>query len=824
MPASVVRLLPGFALLGLAAAPFASAADALTPPLVRRACYDCHADGMDKGSFALDTLIAGGRDPKHRAQWLKVWKNVRHEFMPPADEAVQFTAAERRELTRWIEQNIFNVDPARPDPGVVTIRRLNRAEYNYTINDLLGTKLELREKLPPDDTAFGFDNIGEAQTLSPALLARFIDLASDVVNQAIVTTGRPVPVIPVALKVDPAETKRADQTATIEVAHPGRYKLRFEFTLGGWQDFGGDYRVRLLVDDRAVVDETLPLGGDADYEFPREVELTKGSHVVVLRAEPAKAELMPGAAIAGLVGTAEPIPTPAPAPVANANPNANANPDAAANPANALTPANAAKAGPGRGRRGPPPPPVISLNMRRLRVDFTGPLGAGIVADYPETHRKIFFRGDTPADAAGRSSYARDILRPLVTRAFRRPADENTLDRLVKVVLQDANFERGIAQALSAVLASPRFLFREEPQPEPDNPRASHSIDEHALASRLSYLFWLSFPDEELSALAAKGQLRANLAPQVRRMLADAKSKRFFEDFTGQWLRTRNILTAPITPERSSKLVDPVRKAMKDETDLLFEYVAREDRDLLELITADYTFVNQKLAEFYGIPGVTSAEMARVALPADTKRGGVLTHGSFLIATSNPNRTSPVKRGVFVLDNLFGTPPPAPPPTVPALEDVKKPGVELKTLRQQLAAHREDKSCAACHAHFDPLGLALENFSHIGQWRDQDGGEAVDASGQMVTGEKFADFGELRGLMAQRKDKFYRGLTEHLMTYTLGRGLEPYDAATVDRITDALMKNGGKFSTLITQLVESPAFQLRRGEGERGARATANGQ
>lgn len=783
MPHSIHRPWILFLAAGCIASP-AAAAERPAPPLVQKFCYDCHADGMDKGSFALDALVSAPVDAKHRAQWMKVWKNVRHEFMPPAD-GLAMSSKERRELTQWIEQKVFGVDPRRDDPGLVTIRRLNRAEYNYTVNDLLGTNIDLKDKMPPDDTAFGFDNIGEAQTLSPTLLARFMDLAETVVSEAVLVNGRPLPLIPVDFKLEKADATRSDQKAEIEVAHAGRYKLRFDFTFGGWQDFGGDYRISLLVDGRPVIDEVLPLGGDTNYDFPREVELTKGRHAIVFRAVPAKPDL-PMAAVAANVATVE------------------ATPAAADN----------AQAAAGRARAAARPQPV-GLNMKKLKVEFTGPLDAGIFADYPETHRKIFFKGDAPADGAGREAYAREILRPLVTRAFRRPPDENTLSRLTKLALRDTNFERGIAQAISAMLASPRFLFREEPQPEPDNPRASHPVDDHALASRLSYLFWLTYPDEELSTLAAKGELRKNLQAQIRRMLADPKSKRFFEDFTGQWLRTRNILTASITPDRSSKLVDPVRKAMKEETDLLFEYIAREDRDLVELITADYSFLNQALAEFYGVNGVTGSEMQRVALPADSNRAGVLTHGSFLIATSNPNRTSPVKRGVFVLENLFGTPPPAPPPSIPSLEEAKKEGVELKTLRQQLAVHREDKSCAACHAHFDPIGLALETYSNIGKWRDADAGEPVDASGKMVTGEAFANFAELRGIIAARKDKFYRGLTEHLMTYALGRGLEPYDAATIDRISDKLLTDGGKFSTLITMLVESSAFQARRGDGER---------
>lgn len=762
------------------------------PAIVQKICYDCHAAGVDKGSFALDELLAGGLDPKHRGQWVKVWKNVRHEFMPPAD-GDPMTAAERRTLTRWIEQTIFGVDPQRPDPGLVTIRRLNRSEYNFTINDLFGLELNLKEKLPPDDTAFGFENIGDAQTLSPSLLARFLDLADFVVGQTILENGRPLPRLPVNFKLAKADAKRDEQTAEIEVAHDGRYKVAMDFTIGGWQDFGGDYRITLQVDDQFVVDQTLPLGGDTDYDYAKEILLAKGKHTVIFRADPVKTDLIAALPNAPRVSTVEATP-PAAVPAAVA---AAAQP-AAGQPAAATPP-----------RR---PTQPVGLNMKKLNVALTGPIDAGIFADYPESHRKIFFKGAAPVDAAGRQAYARDILRPIASRAFRRPVDEAALARLAKIALRDENFERGVGQAITAILSSPRFLFREEPQPEPDNPRASHAVDDYALASRLSYLFWLSVPDEELNALAAKGQLRANLRPQIARMMADPKAKRFFEDFTGQWLHTRNILTASITPDRLSKMVEPLRASMKQETDLLFENIARDDRDLLELITANYSYLNEDLATFYGIPGVKGKNLQRVELPAESHRGGLLTQASFLVATSNPNRTSPVKRGVFVLENIFATPPPPPPPNIPSLDDAKKEGVELKTLRDQLAVHRENKACAACHAHFDPIGLALENFNNVGQWRDKDGEATIDPSGKMVTGETFANFEGLRGLIAARKDKFYRGITEHLMTYALGRGLEPYDAVTVDRIADTLMTDGGKFSTLISMVIESPAFQARRGD------------
>jgi hypothetical protein len=300
-------------------------------------------------------------------------------------------------------------------------------------------------------------------------------------------------------------------------------------------------------------------------------------------------------------------------------------------------------------------------------------------------------------------------------------------------------------------------------------------------------------------------------------MLADPKSGRFFEDFAGQWLRTRNILLTPVSG-RVQRIVDPLRTVMKRETDMLFEYVARQDRDLAELLTADYTFLNERLAAFYGVPGVKGEEMRRVPLPPESHRAGVLTHASLLISTSNPNRTSPVKRGLFVLENLLGREVPPPPPAVPSLEDAKPAGREPKTLREQLAAHRRQRACAACHAHFDPIGLALENFDNVGRWRERERfGGPIDPKSELLSGEKVAGAADLARAMAARKEVFYRCLTEKFLTYALGRGLEPADAVTVDRVTARLAAEEGKFSVLLAAVVDSPPFQTRRGDAGEAA-------
>jgi hypothetical protein len=295
-------------------------------------------------------------------------------------------------------------------------------------------------------------------------------------------------------------------------------------------------------------------------------------------------------------------------------------------------------------------------------------------------------------------------------------------------------------------------------------------------------------------------------------MLADRKSSRFFEDFAGQWLRTRNVLMTSIA--RDEEVVDPLRDEMKRETEMLFEHIARGNRDLMELVTADYTFLNEDLADFYEIDDVDGREFRRVELPAQSRRGGILTHASFLVSTSNPDRTSPVKRGLFVLENLLATQPPAPPANVPPLEEAQDHDESLRTVREQLEAHRADPSCAACHAHFDPIGVVLENYDLIGRWRDEERGAAIDPQTTTITGHQLKGIGDLQQYIAADRERFYRCCTEKLLTYALGRGLEPYDSPTIDHITQAVMADNGKFSTLLRGVVESPAFQLRRGDDD----------
>ena len=454
---------------------------------------------MKKGKVALDELIEAGKGVENHGQWLKAWKLVRHEFMPPAGEDTP-TPAERKALADWMARERLSVDFAKPDPGRVTLRRLNRMEYDYSVQDLFGVNLsahqdyssdsamatlQLRDRLPPDDTAFGFDNIGDFLSVSPALLEKFFDIAEYVVERVVVFDGKRSPEQDLShlewTSAKSEEKKRHEQGVSFEIARPGSYRIDFQFTTGGWLDYGGGYDVRARVDDAEKVRKEVDVGGYTTHKHSITVDLAAGKHSLSLISEPIK-------------------------------------PDS-------------------KGQ--------TNYLQLRPKMKLVGPLGDES-REYPEAHRKIFFKGDAPKDAEARRAYAREILERIATRAFRRPVDAATLDGLVALSQTHASFERGIGQALTAILTSPKFLFRAETQPQPNDPKVVHPLDEYALASRLSYLLWLSLPDEELQRLAGAGELRKNLRAQVTRMLADRKSERFFEDFPGQWLRTRNVLMTSI--------------------------------------------------------------------------------------------------------------------------------------------------------------------------------------------------------------------------------------------------------------------------------------
>lgn len=762
-------------LLGMS---YSSPALAAKPPaeILQKYCGDCHSNGANEGSLSFDVLLKSEDVTTDRPKWSAVWKNLRAQMMPPADQP-QLSQTEKRAILAWIEQDVFHLDRGQPDPGRVTLRRLNRTEYRYTIQDLFGINFNAEEVFPTDDSGYGFDNIGDVLSLSPLQVEKYLEAARMITAQAIPVDGPRIPIITVYPDNfrDPNNDKRSARALnigdpeTVErkqwIEHPGPYDLKIFYRLTGAEEatrHQGELVVKL--GDREIQRKEL-VWDNSELALQFSTSLEKGNNLISLTVS----------------------------------------------------------------QKQPAGENEKSLSFSLRKVELRGPTDGSYV-EYPDSYRRIFFDGPPPSDSAQRAAYARKILQHFTERAYRQPVDEATLDRLcgfAKVVDEREKaqgFEQGIAEALTAVLASPRFLFRAEAQPSPDDAARIVPLDDFALASRLSYFLWSSLPDEELFELARTGQLRAQLRPQVDRMLADKKFERFIDNFVGQWLRTRDVETMNIDARRILKLRTTeeayalfnrnLRRSMKDETYLHFGYLVRENRSALELLTPDYTFLNETLANWYGIEGVKGNEMRKVDLPAESPRGGVLGQASFLVVTSNPTRTSPVKRGLFVLENLLGTPAPAPPADVPPLEAVKEENGKPLSMREMMVKHREDPLCASCHARMDPLGLALEQFNALGQFRSEEKGLPIDTAGELITGEKFQNVRQLSSLIAnERRQDFYTCLAEKMLTYALGRGMEYYDAPAIDTIVDQLHEHEGRMRNLFYAIVESAPFQYRRGDG-----------
>ncbi len=744
-------------------------------PLLIDYCYRCHAEGMSKGGVAFDE---GGSDEalvKRRDLWWAVLKNVRAGIMPPAGKP-QPAAKEVEVLADWIKHDVFGIDPKDPDPGRVTIRRLNRVEYHNTIRDLMGIEFKAEEEFPPDDTGYGFDNIGDVLSVSPLLLEKYFQAAESIVKAAVPTAARLTPERAYR-GIEFRGTEKSQNGDILPFSKPAKVSR----SLG--TEFGGDYRLHLelavkgpykldpgrctvvfKIDDRERLREAYNGLASKTFRYTIDEHLAAGDHQMSFELKPEE-------------------------------------------------------------------PKAGAVDLRIVSVRVQGPMDAAHRVK-PPNYGRFFPRDEAPASDPERRRYAREVLGRFAGRAYRRPVDDRTLDRLVAVAdsfyrQPGKTFEEGTAQAMVGVLASPRFLFRVESVMPGRSNRPHAPIDEYALASRLSYFLWSTMPDDELFGLAERGCLRAELPRQVKRMLADPRGKALTQNFVGQWLEVRDldgmyfnegailrregIRLRGAATERNV-LTRDVRRAMRSETEMAFEYVAREDRSILEWVDCDYTFLNAKLAKHYGIPGVEGSEVRKVTLPKESPRGGVLTHGSVLAVTSNPARTSPVKRGQFILDNILGTPAPPPPPDIPALEASKK---EFKdrtpTTRELMALHRSKPLCSACHSRMDPLGLALDNFNALGMWREAEEKQPIDASGRLITGESFHDVRDLKKILKERhRLDFYRCITEKLLTYALGRGLDYNDVETVDRIVGRLDREGGRFSVLLMGVIESASFQQRR--------------
>ena len=629
-----------------------------------------------------------------------------------------------------------------PDPGRVTARRLNRAEYNNTIRDLLAVDFQPAADFPADDSGYGFDNIGDVLSLSPVLMEKYLAAAEKIAKAAILPAPLPKPTI---ARHGRGEDRGATKAPGLIVSH--RFRVEgdyiFVFTVTGRVD---PARLALSLDGHAY-----PL---ADVEGGAENRRT--------------AEVRAHIGIGEHLLSAELIPDGPPA----------ADPDFES----------------GKNTK-PLPDPTVN------QVEVRGPYRP--VAPPPsESFKRVFICGGT--EARQTLPCARADLANLARRAYRRPVTDAEVDGLVHFVNmameQGDSFEQGMRLALTAILVSPHFLFRIERDADASNPAAAHDVSQFELASRLSYFLWSSMPDEELFRLAAAQDLRKPpiLQAQIRRMLADSKSRALVDNFGGQWLQLRNLDSIQPDPVRFPTFNDDLRRDMKRETELFFQSIIREDRSILDFIDADYTFLNTRLAKFYGLPEVPGNQLQRVQLPADSHRGGVITQASILTVSSYPTRTSPVLRGKWILENMLNDAPPPPPPDVPNLDE--KTIGSSTSLRQQLEAHRANPACNACHARMDPLGFGLENYDAIGHWRAQDGAFPIDGSDG------------LKRLLLSDKQAFVKCLAEKLLTYALGRGLEDYDQPAVQSIVTRTTASGYNFSALVEAIVASPPFEQRRGD------------
>ncbi len=751
------------------------AADAGIEPLLRSYCVGCHGASKQKGGLDLEGWGDGaGKEPSLET-WLDLAARVRDGDMPP-EEARQPTPAERARILDWIDGLERRTLAARPrDPGRVTVRRLNRAEYDRTVRDLLGVDLRLAESFPADDVGYGFDNIGDVLSLPPVLIERYLDAAETIAERAIVAD------------VAPKRRREAIAIARLSPAPPGSFVRRGALVVGA------------PAGAPAIVGAKRSFPADGTYVFTVKAAATPavGRARLALRVD--------GRDLAAFVLGRRPRAFVARLPVARG----------ARRVELALLPPEGAEEpalGRARARSG-------AAILEELAID--GPLPGAQVA-LPESHRRLIPRA--PGEETWRQD-ARALLAPLVRRAYRRPERPEEVERLARLVeaaiARGEPFEKGMQLALRAVLVSPHFLFRVERAPdggrppEASVPAGAQRIDDFALASRLSYFLWSTMPDDALFARAAEGRLHedAVLEAEIRRMLKDPKATALVEGFGMQWLQLRGLAAFQPSPKLYPAFDDELRRAMLKETELFLRAVVQEDLPIRALIDADFTYVNERLARHYGLAGVEGAAFRRVRL-AGGARGGVLTQASVLAATSNPTRTSPVKRGAFILEQILGTPPPPPPPNVPELpQGDDGPRANAATVRELLEAHRKDPGCASCHRKMDPLGFGLETFDAIGAARTHDGDAPVDATGTLPDGRTFEGPTGLKQVLLGKQEGFRRALATKLLTYALGRGTEAFDRPTIDEIAAAAARGDGRFSSLVIAIAKSPAFRLRRADG-----------
>ena len=761
-----------------------------------RHCVACHNDRLRTANLLLDAAdvahIGAGAET-----WEKVVGKLRSGAMPPAGRRRPEPVALDSFVT-WLETELDSYAAAHPNPGRVADHRLNRFEYGNAIRDLLALEIDTDELLPADESDQGFDNIAEVLSMSPTLLGRYMFAARRISQLAVgdSTIG------PAVETFNLSRGLRQDERMNegLPYGTRGGTLIRHYFPLDGeylvkirlGRNFTNSriraIRTREEIDvllDGALVTR-FTIGGecnDADSDSPlctgSGIYRTSPYHLTADDTLEVRFSASAGMHDLGVAFVRKSV----------------------------LTEGMAPTLLPPRHTSSTYEAPRMDVDTVRLEGPFD-PTGPG---DTPSRRRIFVCR---PAGGADAEPCAREILGTLARRAYRRPvtdADVETLLQFYRSGYREGGFERGIQEGLARLLVSPQFLFRIERDPARLAAGGVYEISDLELASRLSFFLWSSIPDDELLAIAADGKLRdpGVLGAQVRRMLADPRAAALARNFGGQWLYIRNLQAVDPDASAYPDFDDNLREAFQRETELFIESQMRDDRPLTELLTADYSYLNERLARFYGVRNVYGAHFRRVPL-RDPNRAGLLGHGSVLTVTSYATRTSPVVRGKYLLDNILGAPPPPPPPNVPALEDAAGDGHEPASIRELMATHRRNPACATCHLRMDPLGFALENFDGIGRWRDLDGSTPIDASGVLPDGTAFDGPVEFREALLDRSGEFVRTFAVKLMTYALGRPVQHYDIPAVRAILRDAAADDHRWSSLVLGIVESPPFQMRR--------------
>jgi hypothetical protein len=760
-------------LLVAAIHPYLYAQTAPAKPLTDQYCVFCHNQKNATAGVNLTGLNTSA--PSDPELMERVLRKLGSGEMPPAGMP-RPPANVADPFLKSLENVLDGAAAAHPNPGRPAVHRLNRAEYSNAIRDIFELDIDAGQTLPIDNSGYGFDNIGDVLSFSPALLERYMSVARRVARMAVGDTN-----------IKPS----VDEVGRHDVPGGGRGERNERTSDDLPFDSRGGFSAKYYfpVDAEYAIKIQLGQGGGGGRGGPPEIrqKISAGLRTigVTFLRESTKPEI-------GLLPLLGPNAAPPPGPMPGV------------------------------------PPAQMDLRLDGARLKLfpvpggrgNGPQATGITISGPYN---ITGPGDTasrerifvchPATAQEEEPCARNILAGIGRRAFRRPVTDADLKPLMAFYRSgraEGNFDFGIEKALRAILVSPDFLFRVEQDPPNTKPGSVYRISDLDLASRLSFFLWSSVPDDTLLALAEKNKLRepAVLAAQLRRMLDDPRAASLVSNFAGQWLYTRSLSQQKPDPDAFPEFDESLRTGFQRETELFFQDILREDRPLIELLDANYTFLNQRLAEHYGIPDIYGPQFRKVTL-ADANRGGLLGQGSLLTVTSYPNRTSVVQRGKWILENLLGSPPPPPPP-VPDLVTHAQDGHKL-TMREAMEMHRANAVCQSCHARMDPIGFSLENYDGVGKWRDKDDGSPIDASGKLPTGTKFEGPAGLKHLLSSNyRDQFYTTVTEKLLTYSLGRGLEYYDMPAVRAIIHQAARENYRMSAFVTAIVNSTPFQMRR--------------